>query len=83
MFSPILTDTPHSGLALAGTCGISGMGSDDLPTNREPTPEDDEIEAHLEAELTRYLERAQAERTPPRLLELARELQRKLRERGE
>lgn len=76
-------NAPHSGLALAGTCCISDMGSVDLPTNREPTPEDDEIEAHLEAELTRYLERAQAERTPPRLLELARELQRKLRERGE
>lgn len=54
-----------------------------MPTNREPTPEEDEVEAHLEAELTRYLERAQAETTPPRLLELARELQRKLRERGE
>lgn len=44
---------------------------------------DAEIEAHLEAELTRYLEQVQAERTPPRLLELARELQRRLRERGE
>lgn len=42
-----------------------------------------EMEAHLEAELTRYLERAQADTTPPRLLELARELQRRLRERGE
>jgi DNA transposition AAA+ family ATPase len=41
------------------------------------------IEAHLEAELTRYLEQAQAETTPPRLLELARELQRRLRERVE
>jgi hypothetical protein len=39
-----------------------------------------ELEARLEAELTRYLERAQAETTPPRLLELARELQRRLRE---
>lgn len=54
-----------------------------MPTNREPSPQDDEIEAHLEAELTRYLERAQAERTPPRLLELARELQRRLRERDD
>lgn len=51
-----------------------------MPTNKQ-TPDGDEIEAHLEAELTRYLEWAQAERTPPRLLELARELQRKLRER--
>jgi DNA transposition AAA+ family ATPase len=41
------------------------------------------IEARLEAELTRYLERVQAETTPPHLLELARELQRRLRERGE
>ncbi len=38
-------------------------------------------EAMLEAELTRYLERAMAETTPPRLLDLARELQRRLRER--
>jgi hypothetical protein len=50
---------------------------------KPPARDADEIEAHLEAELTRYLERVQAETTPPRLLELARELQRKLRERGE
>jgi hypothetical protein len=47
------------------------------------TPDEDVIEARLEAALTRYLEGAQAETTPPRLLELARELQRRLRERGE
>lgn len=40
-------------------------------------------EAKLEAELTLYLERTMAETTPPRLIELARELQRRLRERGE
>jgi hypothetical protein len=51
------------------------------PTSREPS-NDAELEAHLEAELTRYLEGVQAERPPPRLLELARELQRRLRERG-
>jgi hypothetical protein len=50
---------------------------------KPPAPDAAEIEAHLEAELTRYLERAQAETTPPRLVELARELQRKLRENGE
>jgi hypothetical protein len=44
--------------------------------------DDAELEAHLEAELTRYLERAQAETTPPHLLDLARELQRRLRERA-
>jgi hypothetical protein len=49
----------------------------------KPAPGASELEAHLEAELTRYLEQVQAETTPPRLLELARELQRKLRERGE
>jgi hypothetical protein len=53
-------------------------------TGQNDSREDDgEVEAHLEAELTRYLEWAQAERTPPRLIELARELQRRLRERGE
>jgi hypothetical protein len=51
--------------------------------DRSPATDADTIEAHLEAELTRYLERAQAETTPPRLLELARELQRRLRDRGE
>jgi hypothetical protein len=44
--------------------------------------DDAEIEARLEAELTRYLERVQAETTPPYLLELARELQRRLREKS-
>ena len=40
-------------------------------------------DAQLEAELTRYLEQAMAESAPPRLVELARELQRRLRERNE
>jgi hypothetical protein len=51
-----------------------------MPTGRPDREDDIELEARLEAELTRYLERAQIETTPPRLLELARELQRKLRE---
>lgn len=39
-----------------------------------------EADARLEAELTRYLETALAEPIPPRLIELARELQKRLRE---
>jgi hypothetical protein len=51
-----------------------------VATQRKDPPDDLDLEARLEAELTRYLEWAQAETTPPRLLELARELQRRLRE---
>jgi hypothetical protein len=40
----------------------------------------DQADARLEAELTRYLEAALTETTPPRLIELARELQRRLRD---
>jgi hypothetical protein len=39
-----------------------------------------DAEARLEAALTRYLELAQAETTPPRLIQLARDLQKRLRE---
>lgn len=39
-----------------------------------------DADARLEAELTRYLEAALSETTPPRLIELARELQRRLRD---
>jgi hypothetical protein len=47
-------------------------------------PRDDQTaDARLEAELTRYLERSMAETTPPRLMELAYELQRRLRARRE
>lgn len=60
---------------MAAGAGMIGGGKRDA--------DEAELEAHLEAELTRYLERAQADTTPPRLLELARELQRRLRERGE
>jgi hypothetical protein len=52
-----------------------------MVVKEKPDGDEAELEAHLEAELTRYLEWAQAETTPPRLLELARELQRRLRER--
>lgn len=51
-----------------------------MPADRTHRPDDLDLEARLEAALTRYLEGVQAEETPPRLLELARELQRKLRE---
>ena len=51
-----------------------------MTTGKRDLADETELEAQLEAELTRYLEWAQAEETPPRLLELARELQRRLRE---
>jgi hypothetical protein len=51
--------------------------------DKDPSGDDLTAEAKLEAELTRYLERTMAETTPPRLMELARELQKRLRERGE
>jgi hypothetical protein len=51
-----------------------------MTRERKDLPDDPDLEARLEAALTRHLEWAQAETTPPRLLELARELQRRLRE---
>ncbi|WP_417526012.1 hypothetical protein [Marinovum sp.] len=48
-------------------------------TQRDNLPEDD---AALDAELRRKLEEFQSEETPERLVELARELQRMLRERS-
>jgi hypothetical protein len=52
-----------------------------MPFERGPTSGRETEEARLDAALTRELEQVQAETTPPRLLALARALQRKLRER--